>query len=478
MGERIRGLALPTMGGVVELLAAAALIIGCITLLATPYYAFAVIPGLLIIGLLVFGRHPELAFYLLVLLLPFEDIIRVSSKYEFLTLTKFLGMWIVVVVAFTVILNKRFLWNIRSSFWGLLALFVLSNVVAASFSDYQATAFNEVRKILVACLFFMLSLIFVNRRAFTRTIPLVLIAGVTVNFLLFVWEYVLALPLIPGGELFPKSSSPTEVLPSAFVVMMLFSTPFLAYHFFRKTSLLHRAFVLAIVAINVFGVVYFKSRAGTLVMVIICLLVLWEYRKNIKPRHLGFLLSLGCIGALLLAGLAPSSYWERQKRVVQPKVDASISRRVTYNIVGWELFRNNPILGVGPGTFSEYYGRSAYAPVFEEEKGMLPRRAHNTYLEVLTGSGLPSLLLFVLIIVQGFRNYARARRLFAEREDDDMRFLTGAYRMGFVAYVITFVFISYAHSKLFWLSLACSQVALKFAIEDAQSADAETEVSG
>ena len=49
------------------------LIVGTsVALLATPYYKFAVLPGVLLLLMLLLGRYPQAGFYLIVFLIPFD----------------------------------------------------------------------------------------------------------------------------------------------------------------------------------------------------------------------------------------------------------------------------------------------------------------------------------------------------------------------------------------------------------------------
>jgi O-antigen ligase len=59
----------------------------------------------------------------------------------------------------------------------------------------------------------------------------------------------------------------------------------------------------------------------------------------------------------------------------------------------WTTAKANPLLGTGPGTFAEPYGR------IKKPESEMARLCHNDYLEQATDSGFPAAMIFTAFIV-------------------------------------------------------------------------------
>jgi O-antigen ligase len=95
------------------------------------------------------------------------------------------------------------------------------------------------------------------------------------------------------------------------------------------------------------------------------------------------------------------------------------------------------------------------------------RVAHNTYLEILVGSGLLGLGVFLGIVYHALKNYKVAVKNYFRRGDVENELLANTYRTAFIANLLFFLFSSDPASKLFWMFLALSQISLKLSPKDA-----------
>ena len=129
--------------------------------------------------------------------------------------------------------------------------------------------------------------------------------------------------------------------------------------------------------------------------------------------------------------------------------------------MGWDAFKQNPFLGSGPGTFRDIFSISNYARLFEREGGTNRRFAHNTYLEVLVGTGFMGLLIFFLILWRALRNFHLARRYFQLFNNEEMVSMIRAYQLSFISLLIYLLMFSNTYHKYLLLSFALSQVALR-----------------
>src|SRR3972149_5517319 len=130
----------------IEILFFLFVIVVSVGLLATPYYLFAIIPGLAILFLLFLGHNPQFGYYLIVFLIPFDAYRGLSGPYQFLTISKFVGFWIAIVILFYFLLNKMDSVNIKSNMWSLFLIFFVIRFLSALMSEYFFTSLDNLRQ--------------------------------------------------------------------------------------------------------------------------------------------------------------------------------------------------------------------------------------------------------------------------------------------------------------------------------------------
>ena len=164
----------------------------------------------------------------------------------------------------------------------------------------------------------------------------------------------------------------------------------------------------------------------------------------------------------------PASFWDRQLSLLSWE-DGSLNRRGSYLDVGSDAIAQNPLLGSGPGTFKDIYATSEVSRRFTRREADRARRAHNTYLEVLTGTGLLGFVLFIALNIRVLRNYLSAERAFITNGDSELANLAASWRIGFITLMLFLLTFSELYHKYMLLSLAMSQGAIFFAQREADS---------
>jgi len=96
---------------------------------------------------------------------------------------------------------------------------------------------------------------------------------------------------------------------------------------------------------------------------------------------------------------------------------------------------------------------------FDMEK----RPAHNTYVEVLIGTGLVGLASFLILLAFVFRNYVNAEHMLRRAGEDRAAHLVGAYKIAFLAILIYFFVKSGIDHKYFILAIPLSVAVLRYA---------------
>ena len=230
--------------------------------------------------------------------------------------------------------------------------------------------------------------------------------------------------------------------------------------------------MLLVLVVNLGAVVATFSRGGALVLAFALLLMLWEFRRLIAPRNLGLLLGLGGLAVAAFLVLSPESYTQRIQSIHTAE-DLPMRRRASYLVAARELVAERPLLGSGPNTFASRYEQTEIGRMFKREDESGKRKAHNTYVEVLVGSGVIGLTLFLAIIFCALKSFGWAQRIFLATGRPEMALLTTAYRISFLTLLVYFLIYSEVNHKYLLVSLAVSQVALRLAQTPVSKQEAE-----
>jgi O-antigen ligase len=434
-----------------------------VILLATSYYHFSVLPSIAIISVFIIARYPAAGYFLLVFLFPFRDYTAVYSLQSLGSVSpqKLIGVWLFIVLFFIFILKRDQKINIKSNLWMFLGLFFVLSLVSGVVSDYRATSFQSLFKLITPFIIFLLTLAFLNLQGLRRTLPKVIIASVIVSFII-----TLIRTFFTVGSMGAFQQTFFDVGPKAYSILLIFPLPLLAHQCFFTQRFRNRVMILMLTAACALGVTLTHSRAGTTIVIISFILIAVMYGRRFKPRYLGIILSLVLVALTITLIAVPFTYWTHMARSIgQSSTDSSFVSRASYLKVGMESVRKNPVIGTGPGTFKDIYKKTGYAlkraRIFGKGES-LERRAHNTYIEVLVGTGILGLLFYSAIIIAAHRNFYQARRNFLHKGRLEMGSLTGAYWISYTAMLIYMLFITEMFHHYFWISIAVSQLALRY----------------
>ncbi len=116
---------------------------------------------------------------------------------------------------------------------------------------------------------------------------------------------------------------------------------------------------------------------------------------------------------------------------------------------GLRMVADAPLFGVGPYRFKEL--SRVYADLQDRPYGLV---AHNTYLELAAETGLPTLLVFLLLLGSVFvslTRVARAARGAGSPEEREMAGWAEAMKVGLVGFAVAAAFVSAQYEKLLWI---------------------------
>jgi putative inorganic carbon (HCO3(-)) transporter len=155
-----------------------------------------------------------------------------------------------------------------------------------------------------------------------------------------------------------------------------------------------------------------QSRGAFIALVAIAAFVLRSYWR--RPRYI-FMAAL-LVGIAVLA--APDSVWTRlgtlkevasQDANVKVNDEGSARQRLEIWKVARTIVSENPVFGVGLGAYGQTHYIYAQRPQFDPTaRG--PRDTHSTYLGIAAQTGIPGLIIFLVIIGVTLRHAERVRK--------------------------------------------------------------------
>jgi O-antigen ligase len=439
------------------------LILTTLCLLATPWPILAPLPAVALMALL-WLRKKDLVSYLfygIVFLIPFGAYRGLSGDFSMIRLHWLLAAALLLFVLARILWRRQLPEELHQrTFWTIIVFFYLINILAAMGSEFPAVSITFMLLLAIGYLLVALGMVVVDYRGFTRTLPAVIVGSVFINSVLALLGAAFNLPLFVSAETGRVVGGAPD--PNNMSLMIIFSLPLAVYFLLTATKPLMRLFLLLLIALDVAAIMATYSRGGALILAITCLSMLWKFRHRIAPKNLGLLLGAAGLAATLLLLLTPESYSDRVKSLHDSN-DRALRRRASYIVVARDFFLEKPLLGHGPDAFASLYEQTEIGRALKWSNESGRRKAHNTYIEVLTGSGLAGLVMFLLLLGYSMKSFSRARRLFLASGQEQQALLVTAYQLSFTTLLIYLLIYSEVTHKYLLVSLAASQIALYLA---------------
>ena len=462
----------------IETMVCFTVIVISVGLLTTQYYLFAVLLGPLVLFLFFFGRYPQIGYYLIIFLVPFGHFSGFSGSYQGLSIAKVTGIWISIVILFYFLVNKRSTFNIKSNLWPWFLIFFLISIVSTIVSDYKLTSLIELLKIFISYTFFFLTLIFISRKDFLKTLPSIIIWSVSFSSLIGILGYTFNIPFLLSN-VDVKRGLGAAVNPNVLCFIIFICLPLLVHKFFVSSSFFEKIITTCLFVLNLTMVFLTFSRSGGILLGLLLFILVIENMRRFKPKHFGFVALPLVIIIIAVILFTPHSYWERIGSITHTKTDTSVSQRATFLYAGWDFLKENPFIGSGPGTFKELYSLTGYALHYAyEDYSNIRFDPHNSYLVVLTGQGLAGILVFLIVILIALKNYNNAKKHFLFNGELEMASLVGAYRAFFITMLFCLLTMNINNHKYVWLAIGLSQVALSLSVgTEEEETDVTTDYS-
>lgn len=230
--------------------------------------------------------------------------------------------------------------------------------------------------------------------------------------------------------------------PNFFAQIMIVLVPISLERTIREKRLFLKAIAAWALLVSGLCVLFSYSRGGLLALAV-CMIV-WFVLNPPRGLQLPLLILSLALGA---AYLIPSGYISRFSQLSQifqsqgtlRTTDPSLQGRISENLAAWDMFRSNPLFGVGWNTYSYLF------PFYSKQIGLAnvatEREAHNLYLEVAAETGVVGLFAFGIVLFASMREVVRARRRFLDANLTDYAGMVTAFGVGFLGYLVAALFI-------------------------------------
>ena len=228
---------------------------------------------------------------------------------------------------------------------------------------------------------FLMALFFQQAIRTGRTYRLVLgcyIAGCSVSL------GGLALNLLRGVTMGDGRYTAPSYDPNDLAGQVALSIPVAAYLGFRlkRGAIWFRLYLPIAVA----GILLTASRAGLVVLALVCVYPAMGLLRKARRGKLGILTSVVVTGCAVYY-LSPNISYHRLQTMYDEISRGDMNGRGAIWINGMRLFWEHPVLGIGAGAFAG------------SASGRFSSAAHNTYLEVLVEHGIAGFSGFLLIVL-------------------------------------------------------------------------------
>lgn len=239
--------------------------------------------------------------------------------------------------------------------------------------------------------------------------------------------------------------------PNAFGQILLVIVPLAFDRLWNERSIWLRVLAGWALAVTVLAIVFTFSRGAFLGLVVVIALVFLRH----PPRPAIVLLSL--VVVLAVAPFIPAEYTSRISSLQEGipflggnvRAEASLRGRTSEMTVGWRMFADHPIIGVGWGNYPAHY------QTYSRLLGLDPRRGtrspHSLYLQVAAETGLLGLAVFGLLLWQMYSGLLKAQRALRAADRTELADIVVAFTIGITGYLTHAVFIHGAYPRFFWL---------------------------
>jgi O-antigen ligase len=239
--------------------------------------------------------------------------------------------------------------------------------------------------------------------------------------------------------------------PNAYGQFLLVLVPLALDRLWSEQTLLRRSLAVWALAVCVLSIFFTFSRGSFLGLILVLSVMIIR-----RPPKLSTILLTFLIGIVLVQSM-PAQYTNRLNTLLDllpgGQTDAleevSFRGRISENTVGWLMFTDHPLIGVGLRNYKTNY--LAYSKNLGIDDRREARGAHNMYLEIAAEMGLMGLFAFGLIVWALYHALRSAQADFTEAGMPDYANIAFAFGVGLFGFLAVGIVKHMAHPRYFWM---------------------------
>ncbi len=321
-----------------------------------------------------------------------------------------LGVLVVWVLRLWIAPRPQFLWP--PICWAVLA-FTIYAIARYYTADVEYVARQELLRVLVYGILFLAILNNLHRQENTTVIVFSLVFLALAISAYAIYQFVKDSDYVwTMIKPYPHRGSGTYICPNSLGGFLEMLLPLaLAYTLTGRLKPVTRILVGYAALVMLAGLAVTLSR-GAWVSTTIALALFFAALMFRRQHRLPAMVVVAVLlGATILAVTKNGFIEERLQRLVQAQEQPTKDMRFSLWMPAWQMWREHPLWGVGPGHYDTRYGQ--YRP---ESVQLSPERAHNDYLNTLADWGAVGgvlVLSAVILLGIGVAQTWRSRRLAA-----------------------------------------------------------------
>lgn len=265
----------------------------------------------------------------------------------------------------------------------------------------------------------------------------------------------------PGGFLIDENDA---------CAMMNTVLPFSFYFGLKDKNKKFRVLSLASVPLFLTAIVMTNSRGGFLGFVAVSLLVLFLSRR--RWRNLFIAVTFAVIAGNIVLAVLPEGY-VKEMQSIENTEEGTANLRLLHWTTGIEVFKDNPIFGVGPNNYPwtsfEYFHLSPY--FVEGARNRAGRQAHSLYFTLIPELGLFGIFVFFSLIAIFYKKMFNIRKSFRnDHLNSEYVGLADALIVGMAGFLVSGIFISVLYYPIMWhllgIGVALATIASRSELRD------------
>ena len=241
-----------------------------------------------------------------------------------------------------------------------------------------------------------------------------------------------------------------------FCMVLNMVIPFAFFTALGDTGKLKKAISIGLLLFFLFANMLTLSRGGFIGLAAVGVYCWFRSpRKIVSAALIGFLI-------LFMIQYAPDTYWKEVKSIQQEGASEGTGEERVYQWkIGWKMFLDNRIFGVGQGNFPFQFAKYEEASGFQEGlhgRSRAGRAAHSLYFTLLPELGIVGALIYLGMIYHVYKDTRFIRQSSLKKltglpveEKKKIFYFAHAMEGSLIGFFVSGIFISVLYYPSFWI---------------------------